>query len=141
MKKVNIYRGIILLVIFMISVALVVRYFPKDDNQIIYNYKQSTHDDFYFENGYVVFRDGISVKNASSEDLYFYMSTDVSEDIGLVVENTAFACTQSSLDKEKFFIKANSEKTYPVYFKAKKGAKNTKLNRLPPKKVFFEIKK
>jgi hypothetical protein len=139
LKKANIYIGIILSVIVMVSATLVVRYFLKDDNRLIYNYKQSTHGDFYFENGYVVFRDVISVKNTSSKDLYFNMSADISEDNGLAAENTAFACAQNSFEREKFFIKANSEQTYPVYFKAKKGAKNTKLNRLPPKRVYFDI--
>lgn len=104
-----------------------------------YEYKRSVHHEFYVEDGYVVFRDEIRVKNPTNKDLYFYMTADVSGDLGLVAEETAAACEKDSLERAVFFIKARTEQNYDVYFKAPKGEQDTKRDRLPPKKIMFEI--
>jgi len=111
----------------------------KGNKTLIYDYKKSFHGEFYFENDYVVIRDSISVKNATDKDLYFYMYADVSKDIGLVVERNVPACKKDSLEKKKYFIKANSEELCDGYFKGKKGTNNTKFDRLPPNDIRFEI--
>ncbi|MDF2821276.1 MAG: hypothetical protein K0R15_1717 [Clostridiales bacterium] len=116
----------------MIAIVSTAALFNKQNNQLVYEYKQSYHTDFYIDidNSYVVFESSIKVKNTTSKDLDFYMSADVSEDFGLVSEYTAIACNKDTLDKKVFIIKANSEQSYIVYFKAKKGEKDTKLNRI-----------
>jgi len=142
LRKIKIYGRVILLVIVSTIVFLIAKeYLLKQSNQLVYKYNNSYHNGYYFENDYVVFNDNIKIKNNSSKDLYFYISADVSKEKGLVVENTAIACKQNSLEKEKFFIKANSEQEYGVYFKCKKGIKDTKQDRLPPSKIKFEIVK
>jgi hypothetical protein len=56
LKKSYIYVGIIFLaVLCIIALFLFKGYSPKQANQLIYEYKQSNHNEFYFENGYVVF--------------------------------------------------------------------------------------
>ena len=139
MKKSSIYKCIFLLIVFVIFIMVFKVCFYKQTNQLVYDYKSSVHHEFYFENGYVVFRDEIKIRNTVSNDLHFYMTADISEDTGLVVESTAIACEQNSLQIEKFFIKGNSEQVYTVYFKVKKGEKDTKLNRLPPRQVTFKV--
>jgi hypothetical protein len=86
-----------------------------------------------------VVRDTITVKNASNEDVNFYMLADMSEDYGLVTEKLVPACKEGTLEKEQFFIEANSEQTYVVNFRALKGHKETKFDRLPPNEIVFEI--
>lgn len=140
MKKFKINKGIIFFIAFLLfSIILFSLYLHRQSNQLAYDKKNSFHHEFYIENEYVIFRDEIKIKNLTSKDLHFYMSADVSENSGLVAENTAIACKQNSLQKEQFFIKAKSEQVYDVYFKVKKGAKDTKFNRLSPKKLTFEI--
>ncbi len=140
MKK-NIGLGIVLIAFVSIAVVLfLIQFFNKKYNYPLeYEYKQSYHNNFYAENGYVVFEDSIKIKNTTSKDLAFYMTANVSEDIGLVTDGTATACNKDTLEKELFFIKANSEQIYSVHFKAEKGDYDKKLNRLPPKKIIFEI--
>ena len=140
MKKDGFYKGIIIRsVLIIFSLILVMSIIFSDNGKLIYEYKNSVHHEFYFENEHVVFKDEVSIKNTTSEDLYFYMFADVREDFGLVDGKIANACMENTLKKEKFFIKSNSQQKYMVYFKIKKGSKDIKLNRLPPKQVNFQI--
>ncbi len=138
MKK-YLILGIAFLLIGIIGVLVFKSISSKGNTPIYYDYKHSYHEQFYFENGYVVFATTIKLKNTSSKDQYFYLYADVSEDYGLVLENTAVACEKNSLDKMKFFMKAKSENDFGVYFKAEKGKKSIKQNRLPPQNLRFEM--
>jgi hypothetical protein len=141
LRKNLLFKSIILAALLTVGCILSYKYFfhEQDNQMIIYDYKHSYHHEFYSENGYVVFRTRVTLKNESSQDLHFYMYADVSEDYGLITENIATAYEKDSLVKKKFFIKAKSEAPFDIYFKAKQGEKDTKQNRLPPKDLLFEI--
>jgi hypothetical protein len=136
MRKAFKHKVIYICIALFVIILIIYLFYP---GPLTYEYKRSIHHEFYFEDGYVIFRDEIKVKNHSSDNLYFYMTADVSEDMGLVTEKTAAACKKDSLEKEQFFIKARSQQSYDVYFKIPKGEKETKKDRLPPSKVIFEV--
>ena len=98
-------------------------------------------NEFYFDKDNVVFECSIKVKNVTDKDLHFNMYANVKNEIGLVNEEFATAYKKDSLEKEDFFIKANSEEMFKAYFKAKRGEKTTKSDRNPPKEIKFEILK
>lgn len=139
-KRSVLLKFIFLLIVLVIgSIVVYMNNFFKPIIPLEYDYNQSIHNQFYFEDNYVVFDTIVSIKNNTSKDLRFFMYADVTEDKGLVLENAAYACKKESLEKESFFIKANSVQSYVVYFKVRKGTENVKQNRLPPIKVSFEI--
>jgi hypothetical protein len=95
--------------------------------------------EFYIEGDYVVFKNDIKVKNNSTKSQDFYLYADLSEDLGLVKDKKAYACLETSLEKEKFHLEPKSEQSFTVYLKAKRDVGNTKVDRLPPDQVFFEM--
>ncbi len=126
-------------ILLLVVVVVVLFWVNRGNNQLVYEFEHSYFHEFYSKDDYIVFKDDIKVKNTHSKDLLFNMYADVKEDSGLVAEKTAIACEKESIQKKVFFIKAKSEQVYQVYFKAKKGTKETKENRLPPKKINFKI--
>lgn len=140
-KRIIIFSIISVLIVISCSLIYILGLYEngKNNGPILYDYKSSYHDEFYVENNYVVFVTSVKLRNTSAKDLFFYMNADVSEDNGLVVEDTAIACEKASNKKLKFYIKAKSDGDFKVYFKAKKGTKSTKKNRLPPSNITFEI--
>lgn len=129
---------LILLIFITILILCLLNIFAKEE-PLVYDYKKSQFADFYFEGNYVVFINSVYIKNTSSKDLKFNMYADFSEDKGLVEDEVASACVKESIKKEMFFVKANSTKRFSVLFKAKRGTKKTKKNRLPPTSVNFKI--
>jgi hypothetical protein len=136
MKK---FVYLIIVVMLISSTACSKVSISKSNEKLVYVNENSLHSDFHFEEGYVVFRDNIVIRNISNKDIYFYMSANMNEDYGLVTERTVPACKEETLEKEQFFIKAKSEQSFSVTFKAQKGNKESKFDRLPPNDIVFEI--
>lgn len=125
-----------LTILFLIIINIV---YSNKKNDLIYIKEESNFNDFYFEDEYVVFDSDIKIKNSTSENHYFYMEADVSDDIGLTKEKTAIGYEKET-DENIFFIKANSETVYLVKFKVLKGEQIEKADRLPPIDIIIKIK-
>ncbi|WP_094546732.1 hypothetical protein [Petroclostridium xylanilyticum] len=134
----------IIIALLIVGVVGLLSYLNQSSNQgkeLIYDSKNSFLNEFYFDKDNVVFECSIKVKNVTDKDLHFNMYANVKNEIGLVNEEFATAYKKDSLEKEDFFIKANSEEMFKAYFKAKRGEKTTKSDRNPPKEIKFEILK
>lgn len=105
--------------------------------QLEYDYSESSHQQFYIDGSYVVFVEDITVKNNTNNDFHFLMEADYSDDRGLISETKIMAYEETSMEKKQFFIKANTTKSYVVFFKGLKGEQDQKANRLPPKSIKF----
>lgn len=109
---------------------------------ISYFRDKSMFHNFTIDSNIVTFMCSIQIKNNTDKDLKFYMNADVKEDkdIGLLTDEIAQACNEENLEKKEYFIEANSEIKVGAYFKAQKGTKIQKTNRLPPPNIYFDIK-
>lgn len=130
--------------IFIISIIVLVSFIKVfilnqdfDSMDLIYIKDESYLNDFYFDDDYVIFDCNIKIKNTTSQDYYFYMDADVSNDVGLTKEEIAVGYEHNT-NERIFFIEGNLEKIFQVKFKSLKGDKVEKTNRLPPESIIIK---
>lgn len=131
----------VIVIILGISVITIANISGKKEDKSIMEYdkERSSHGEFSITDGYVIVKDNIYVVNKSNKDVYFYMNADMTKDYGLVLDNKVPSYEKNSFKRKKYFIKAKSEGVYTASFKSKHGGKKTKVDRLPPDSIAFEI--
>ncbi|WP_336770837.1 hypothetical protein [Paenibacillus sp. MMO-58] len=127
-----------LLIILLLVVALEVTHFGGKQRELVYVYDESIFHEFTIDDsGYVTFRCDITIRNRSKTEVKFYMTADVTKDIGLTKGKFAYSFEGESQNYKVYTIAPNSKQTYPVEFTALSGDKKTKKDRLPPKEVIL----
>lgn len=123
----------------LLVIALVWTHFGGKQRELVYVYDESIFHEFSIDDlDYVTFRCDITIRNRSNTEVKFYMTADVSKDIGLTKGKFAYSFEGESQKYNKVYtIAPNSTQTYPVKFKALSGDKKTKMDRLPPKEVIL----
>ena len=135
MKK----RKYIFLLIILIVLIIFAIFNTFNKSKLTYIRNESNLNTFYFQDNMVIFDCDIIIKNNTKKDIEFYMDADISNELGLTKDSIAIGYNKNT-KKRVFFIEENSQKNFEVEFKALKGDKKEKSNRLPPKDIIIKIK-
>ncbi len=99
---------------------------------------KSFFNDYDIDGENVYIRCSICIENTADTPIEFNLSASSPDDYGKLLDNSGLEAVTSSNETEAFIIEAGSTQTIEVTFLGKKGPKDTKADRLLPKRIIIE---